>query len=211
VVQISAFGVRSDSPFPYFTSKFQADEFLQDELSDRCLILRPSLVYGARGEATQLFRRLATLPVVPLPAGGKFRFRPVLVEDLARLVVEGVLAERMPTGVYDVGGAEVMTLEQILLAVRAWSQHVEDKQSPKWTDGPTMSVPLMLMRPAAWSGDLTKMGPLDSDMLGMLVRSEAPEIGPLLADFTTRPRGLFTYLQEHPDDSEERSLQEGSW
>ncbi len=197
VVQISAYGVSDQSEFEYFTSKAQADRYLLDALAERALILRPSLVYGEKGEATRLFQRLAQLPVIPLPAGGAFRFRPILVEDLASLVGQALSRQALPSGVFALGGDDDLSLREILVAIRAWSQGAP-QDSDQWLTAPTVSVPLALMKPAAWAGDLTGLGPLDSDMLGMLTRNEAPDIAALVKTFGGAPRGLVSFLKEHP-------------
>lgn len=197
LVQISASGLRENSPYEYFRTKAQTERFLAQECVERSLILRPSLVYGAQGEATQLFRRLAALPLVPLPAGGDFAFRPILVEDLAQLVVESLQKDPFPTGVFEVGGADILSLRQLLIAVRAWSKG-QPPDSPQWREAPTLTIPLAFMKPAAWAGDLTGLGPIDSSMLGMLLESEAPDIGRMSSAFEATPRGLLTFLKGAP-------------
>ncbi|HXS17062.1 MAG TPA: NAD(P)H-binding protein, partial [Polyangiaceae bacterium] len=153
IVQLSAAGTSEESPFAYFRSKAKADDFLLNKCAVPSLVLRPSLIYGTGGEATKLFRRLAALPVVPLPAGGAFSFRPILVEDVARLVLEGVEREPMPRGVVEVGGADELTLKELLLALRADQGTAGDRS------GLTLPIPKALMKPAAWLGDWTGAGP----------------------------------------------------
>lgn len=193
LVQISAAGVRPDSEFEYFTSKHQVDTFLLEEAPERSLILRPSLIFGAGGEATDLFFNLAKLPVIPLPAGGQFSFRPIARDDLAQLVVEGLFAENMPTGAIEVGGSDELTLRELLLVIRG-------KKGQNGTfSGPTLGIPKALMMPAAWFGDVTRAGPLDSDMLGMLVSSESFSVDQMKQRFRFVPRGIVEVVEELRD------------
>lgn len=190
VVQISAAGVRAKSEFAYFTSKHQADTFLLEQMADRALILRPSLIFGAGGEATELFFKLARLPVIPLPAGGKFSFRPIARDDLAQLVIEALFAEEMPTGAVEVGGTDELTLRDLLLTIRG-------KRAADGTlVGATLPIPKALMMPAAWFGDATGTGPLDSDMLGMLVTSETFALDQMKQHFQFTPRGIIEVVHE---------------
>jgi hypothetical protein len=96
--------------------------------------------------------------------------------------------------VYDVGGDDVMSLRQLLLALRASSEGVRDLSHPAWEDGPTVKVPLAMMKLLARTSDFAKLGPMDSDMLGMLVESADFEIGGLLDGFGFRPLGLRSAL-----------------
>lgn len=194
LVQISAHGVRKESRFEYQTSKAEADAFLLEECTDRACILRPSLIFGDEGEATRMFRQLAALPVIPLVGTGEYRFRPVHVEDVARLVAIALTREPMPTGIFEVGGDEVLSLRQLLLALRAADRGVSNLDDPAWDEGPTVKVPLAMMKLLARTGDFANVGPMDSDMLGMLIESEDFEVAALLENFGFSPAGLRAVL-----------------
>lgn len=190
IIQISAAATTEESPFEYFRSKAKADNYLLSKCSVPAVILRPSLIFGERGEATALFRRLAALPVVPLPAGGNFSFRPILVEDVAALVLEALEIEPVPTRPIEVGGADELSLKELLLTIRATGFDSDRSR------GATVSIPKLLMKPAAWFGDLTGAGPLNSEMLEMLVMSEAPNLDMMHRAFKFRPRGLASFLRQ---------------
>lgn len=198
IVQISAHGVKEESPHKYYTSKFQADAYLLAECPERSVILRPSLVFGREGEATQQFLQLASLPVVPIVGTGRYEFRPIHVSDLAALVRRAVEAQEAKHGVFPTGGKEVLSLREVFLAMRAWKKGATSVDDPMFSSGPTMNMPLMMMKMAAWGGDLSGMGPMDSDMLGMLTTSEAPDITRLIEAFRFTPRGLREYICANP-------------
>ncbi len=203
IVQVSAAGARADSPFRFLATKARADAAALQGPVD-ATVLRPSLVYGHEGLSADLFRTLASLPVVPLVGDGSQPFRPVLVDDVARLVVDALEADAMPTGLFEVGGEERLTLRELLLALRAWLDGERDPQSPAWTRGPTLPTPVPLVRVAALAGDLTGRGPLDSDMLGMLLSSEAADLTPLRDAFGSVPPGLRARLQAEPATEPQR-------
>lgn len=88
-VQLSALGADPDGPTAYIRSKGQAEEAVKQSTLD-WVIYRPSVVFGDGGEFVPFTRKLATPYLTPLPGGGKTRFQPVFVEELARMVADGV-------------------------------------------------------------------------------------------------------------------------
>lgn len=80
VIQISALGAdRGDSC--YFLSKRAADDALM-RLPLQWQIIRPSLVFGEGGQSARLFLTIASLPLLPLPAGGRQALQPLHIDDL---------------------------------------------------------------------------------------------------------------------------------
>lgn len=86
VIQISAIGADEDAVTPYHKTKKLADDYLRS-LDIPWIILQPSLIFGHDGASTKMFRRLAGLPVVPVPGRGEQMMQPVHVDDLAALVL----------------------------------------------------------------------------------------------------------------------------
>lgn len=109
VVQISALGA-AQGDTPYFRSKHAADEALRALPAEAVAwqILYPSLVYGDEGTSAAMFRTLASLPVVPVPALPDARFRPIHIDDLVA-AVEVAIDPATPPGqtLPCVGGSEV--------------------------------------------------------------------------------------------------------
>ncbi|MBF0426247.1 MAG: SDR family oxidoreductase [Magnetococcales bacterium] len=86
VVQISALGAdRGDTT--YFQSKRATDAFLMT-LPIAWQVVRPSLIYGPTGASARMFRMLASLPLVFLPAGGEQLLQPIHVDDLSAVVLK---------------------------------------------------------------------------------------------------------------------------
>lgn len=86
------------------------------------VILRPSLVFGSED---QLFNRFASMarfsPFLPLIGGGKTRFQPVYVGDVAAAIAAACAGKGKARGIYELGGPEIVTFRQILDLVQEWS------------------------------------------------------------------------------------------
>lgn len=138
VVQVSALGTASGSE-PYFTSKRAADNFLM-QLPIEWQIVRPALIYGADGHSAGFFRQLASLPVLPLPAGGKQVLQAIHIDDLCAIIAR-LLDPATPAGqCLDLVGPAPFTLEQMLL---------EFRRTMGFAPALCVNIPAGLMRVAA--------------------------------------------------------------
>jgi NADH dehydrogenase len=116
LVHISALGV-VEGTSRYAKSKLQGELALQQGFP-AATILRPSVVFGPEDNFFNLFASMAQfLPVLPLIGGGQTQLQPVYVEDVADAVlavVDGGVGPHSPQGkIYELGGPEILTLEQI--------------------------------------------------------------------------------------------------
>ncbi|MFB6129468.1 MAG: complex I NDUFA9 subunit family protein [Salinigranum sp.] len=121
LVQLSALGADPDGPTAYVRAKGRAEAAVRE--SDlEWTVFRPSVVFGDGGEFVAFTRRLTTPYVTGLPGGGKTRFQPIWVGDLAPMLADGVEgthtgqadAENPHAGrTYEVGGPEVLTLARV--------------------------------------------------------------------------------------------------
>lgn len=76
--------------------------------------LRASIVIGEGSFSWQLVRRLVdTSPVLPLPDWIDSETQPIGVDDLVDYLVE---ARTVPPGVYEIGGADVVTYRDLIAA-----------------------------------------------------------------------------------------------
>ena len=83
-------------------------------------ILRPSVIFGEDDEFFNMFAEMSRyLPFLPLIGGGKTKFQPVFVGDVADAAMEclftpKVRAQHDPQGrVYELGGPDVVTFKDI--------------------------------------------------------------------------------------------------
>jgi NADH dehydrogenase len=139
-VHMSALGVEAGRDVSdYYRTKWRAEELVRGTGLDST-IFRPSLVFGRDDE---FFNRLARIarwsPVVPLPAGGRSRFQPVWIGDVAECFLQATRMERTPEPVYDVAGPEIMMLKEIVRTLMELTRHRR----------PILSLPLVPLRAAA--------------------------------------------------------------
>jgi uncharacterized protein YbjT (DUF2867 family) len=116
IVHVSVTNPSVDSPLPYFRGKALVEEALAGA-GVSYAVVRPTVVFGPGdiliNNIAWLLRRF---PVFAIPGSGRFRVRPVHVDDVARICVEA--AESDDDLVIDAVGPEVMTFEQMVLAIR---------------------------------------------------------------------------------------------
>jgi NADH dehydrogenase len=89
----------------------------------RWTILRPSVIFGPEDQFVNVLGRLIRLTpkIFPLPNGGKARFQPIAVDDVARVVRLSLEKKESVGQVYALGGAVPLTLrdmtERIMIAM----------------------------------------------------------------------------------------------
>ncbi len=182
IIQISALGAAADAPAEYHRSKHAADFYLAT-LPIEWMIVRPSLVHGAGGTSAAMFETLASLPVIPLPAGGEQRIQPVHVHDLVDAVVALAIKPLPAERVLPVVGPRELTLREFLHALRS------GLGLPR---AHTLTIPAWMMQTAARVGEQLPGMLLDRETLGMLERGN-----------TGSPEGLTTVVGHRPRDVEE--------
>lgn len=93
LVHISALGVDKALTSRYARSKLEG-EGLVLKAFHRATVLRPSAVFGAEDNFTNLINRVAkTLPVIPLINGGYTKIQPIFVVDLAKSIIAALQLE----------------------------------------------------------------------------------------------------------------------
>ncbi len=118
LVQISAVGADPDPAFPYLFSRWQGEQgLIATDLE--WVILRSSVVFGrGRGFFDQLARAISLpSPFLVIPGDGRALFQPIAAQDLARCLRLCVEDPERARQVYEVGGPEQLTLEQLTLEV----------------------------------------------------------------------------------------------
>lgn len=197
-IQISALGDSQDGSF--IATKHRFDEWLlASELA--ATIIRPSVVVSPRGSygGTSLLRALAAFPgFVFIPGSGNQVMQPVLLEDLADLVVRCLDTDAADGKVVYAVGPQVITLRDYLLTTRSWLGLPE---------GIVVKVPRVLDRVAIAIGEHTTSGPLGRTISGMLERGNVAPAGGLQAttDLTDwRPRSVSGALARTPSFVQDR-------
>ncbi|MEL7240412.1 MAG: complex I NDUFA9 subunit family protein, partial [Planctomycetota bacterium] len=85
-VHVSAIGADPESRSVYARTKAEGEAAVRRAMPDAA-ILRPSIVFGPEDQFFNRFAEMATMsPALPLIGGGKTRFQPVYVDDVADAV-----------------------------------------------------------------------------------------------------------------------------
>lgn len=113
-IHMSALGVDKTMGASYARTKLLGEKAVTAAFPD-AVILRPSIIFGPEDNFYNQFARMAALlPALPLIGGGKTRFQPVYVDDVAK-AIEACLARNDVRGhIYELGGPQIYTFKQIL-------------------------------------------------------------------------------------------------
>ncbi|MGH6901528.1 MAG: complex I NDUFA9 subunit family protein, partial [Geminicoccaceae bacterium] len=104
MVQISAIGADPASASAYARSKAEGERRVLEAFPE-ATVLRPSIVIGPEDGFFNRFAALARIsPMVPLIGGGRTRFQPVYVGDVAQAVVAALEREDCRGQIYELGG-----------------------------------------------------------------------------------------------------------
>ena len=113
-VQISALGADLDADSKYARTKAMGEEAVRKAIP-QAVIIRPSVVFGQDDSLFNRFAGLASLlPVIPLPGGGKTRFAPVYVGDLAQAIANAISDPAAAGKTYEIGGPRVYSYRQLM-------------------------------------------------------------------------------------------------
>ena len=113
-IQMSALGADADSTSEYARTK-AAGEAKAKAAFPGAIIMRPSIVFGPEDNFFNQFAAMSRLaPALPLIGGGRTKFTPVFVGDLAEAFA--ILIDRGEASgqTLELGGPEVFTFKQIL-------------------------------------------------------------------------------------------------
>jgi NADH dehydrogenase len=114
LVHVSAIGANPESDSKYARTK-AAGEMAVREARPDAVVIRPSIVFGAGDSFLNRFAAMASMaPALPLIGGGRTRFQPVHVGDVARAIVRAVERPDAAGRTFELGGPEVLTFEDIL-------------------------------------------------------------------------------------------------
>ncbi|MDO8902013.1 MAG: complex I NDUFA9 subunit family protein [Phenylobacterium sp.] len=122
MVQVSAIGADPDSPSVYARTKAGGEAAVREAMP-QAVILRPSIVFGPEDDFFNRFAAMAVMsPALPLIGGGKTRFQPVFVGDVARAVSVAVTDPDCAGQTYELGGPAILTFRQLLELVLSETQ-----------------------------------------------------------------------------------------
>ncbi|MDY8108436.1 complex I NDUFA9 subunit family protein [Fulvimarina sp. 2208YS6-2-32] len=114
MTQISAIGADAEANSRYARTKAAGEAAVFAACPD-AYILRPSIVFGPEDEFFNRFAEMTKFsPVLPLLGGGRTKFQPIYVVDVAQAVADTVDGKVAGGTIYELGGPEVLTFRQLM-------------------------------------------------------------------------------------------------
>ena len=114
MLHVSALGADAQSPSRYARSKAQGEAAVRAACPE-AMIFRPSILFGPEDDFFNRFASMARIsPVLPLIGGGRTRFQPVFVGDVASALAEAADGAGTPATTYEFGGPDVKTFKEIM-------------------------------------------------------------------------------------------------
>jgi NADH dehydrogenase len=114
LVHISAIGASSASKSVYARTKAEAEAAVKAAVPTAS-ILRPSIVFGPEDQFFNRFADMAKFsPALPLIGGGRTRFQPVYVQDVADAVVAALNLPSAQGRSFELGGPKTYTFRELL-------------------------------------------------------------------------------------------------
>jgi NADH dehydrogenase len=112
LVHVSAIGADADSDAHYAQTKAEGEQAVR-EAFPHAVILRPSLIFGPEDGFFNKFAAMARfMPGLPLIGGGKTRFQPVFVGDMAQAILAAIA--RQDGRLYELGGPTIYTFKELM-------------------------------------------------------------------------------------------------
>ncbi|MDR3373699.1 MAG: complex I NDUFA9 subunit family protein [Ancalomicrobiaceae bacterium] len=119
LTHVSALGAEAAGASRYARSKAAGEAAIRAAFPD-AVVFRPSALFGTDDTFLNRFATLATMvPVLPLIGGGKTKFQPVYVVDVAEAIAVAIEGGATPGATYELGGPRVMSLREIFEFVLA--------------------------------------------------------------------------------------------
>jgi uncharacterized protein YbjT (DUF2867 family) len=190
-VYVSGVGVAPDAEKVWHRAKWAGERAVLGSSMSTCVI-RPSWAYGPGDRALNRFVAFARRgPAVPVIGDGSQRVQPVFVDDVGEAVARAAAVDG-PSGVFEIGGPDVLSMDQVLGAVlRALGK-------PRKR---LVHVPAALPKAAGAVVRVLPRPPLSPDAVDFATGDAVADTAELLAAFPglrlrSLDEGLATYL--HP-------------
>ncbi len=114
LVHVSALGVRESNISKYMQSKLEGEKNIKNYFKPS-VILRPSVVFGPEDKFFNTFASIAQFsPALPLVGGGKTKFAPIYVGDVAKAIVKALELNNSEPKIYELGGPENYSFKELM-------------------------------------------------------------------------------------------------
>ena len=114
LVHVSALGVKEKHTSQYMQSKLQGEKNIKNNFKS-FVILRPSLIFGPEDRFFNVFASLVQFsPVLPLIGGGKTKFAPIYVGDVAKAIVKALELNHSKSKIYELAGPKNYSFKELM-------------------------------------------------------------------------------------------------
>lgn len=111
---MSALGANKKSRSRYASTKALGEELVLKNFP-QATVFRPSVIFGPEDAFLNRFAEMAHFsPFLPLIGGGKTRFQPVYVGDVAECFLKAIIKKEPHGKTYELGGPEIYTFKQLM-------------------------------------------------------------------------------------------------
>lgn len=191
LVQMSVLGADERSPSLFARSRALGEaEVLR--LFPEAVIVRPSVIFGVGDDFFNTLGALTRmLPVLPL-FGGRTKFQPVYVGDVADVVAEAAMGRARNGRVYELGGPEILTHRQLLERVLRYTNRRNPILPLPLGIGTLLALPMRLMPRPLLTADRVILLGLDNIVSEAAIRDRRT-----LQGFAITPRPLDAVLPSY--------------
>ena len=187
LVHVSALGVEKTGDTKYGRTKLAGEQAVRAAFPG-ATILRPSLIIGPEDGFFQRFARMAMLaPALPLIRGGKTKFQPVLVTDVAKAILTCATQPQTRGATYELAGGTVYSFRELLeLMARVTNRR------PR-----LMALPLPLATCIATLSELAPFPPqMTRDQIALLAHDNVASGAPSLKELGIAPASIEAALPQ---------------
>lgn len=130
-VHISALGIEENTS-KYAQSKLEGEKAVKSNFKGTT-IMRPSVVFGEDDDFFNKFAKLASvMPFLPLIGGGKTKFQPVFVGDIADAVIKALQHAQCEGQIFELGGPRVVDFKDIYDIMFSYTKQRKPLVSLPW-------------------------------------------------------------------------------
>ena len=158
LIHISALGIKEKHTSKYMQSKLQGEKNIQETFKP-VVILRPSVCFGPGDKFFTTFASIAQFsPILPLIGGGKTKFAPIYVGDVAKAIVKALELNNSESKIYELGGPENYSFKELMEILL---KEIKKKRF-------LIPIPFSAAKFQSYFFQLMKNPPLTSDQVEML-------------------------------------------
>jgi len=188
MIHVSAIGADESSESVYARTKALGEKAVLAAFP-AATILRPSIVVGPEDDFFNRFAAMARFsPALPLIGGGKTRFQPVYVGDVADAAMAAVHDSRTQGEIYELGGPRLYTFKQLM---ELMLKEIQRKRL-------LLPIPFEVAHLQARFAELLPKPPLTRDQLRLLKKDNVvADDAKGFADLGVKPQAIEVILPRY--------------